>query len=69
MVSERRSTGGTFTQIGRALDARRNQFPARARPQRDVSNVGGAIRGEALGQANRQLRREIATLRQKQAFV
>ena len=69
MVAERRAAGATLTQVGRELDVRPDQLRDWARLQRDVSRVGDAVPGETVEQANRRLRREVATLRQEQAFV
>ena len=69
MVAERRAAGATLTQVGRELDVRPDQLRDWARLPRDVRRVGDAVPGETLEQATRRLRREVATLRQEQAFV
>ena len=68
MVAERRAAGATLTQVGRELDVRPDQLRDWARLPRDVSRVVHAVPGETFEQANRRLRREVATLHQEQAF-
>ena len=69
MVTERRATGATLAQIGRELDVRPDQLRAWARQQREAHGEGSAMPGETVEQENRRLRREVATLRQEQAFA
>ena len=69
LVAERRAAGATLSQAGRELDVRPDQLRAWARHQRDVSGGGAAAPTETLEQENRRLRREVATLRQEQAFT
>jgi transposase len=69
MVAARRADGASLTQIGRELEVRPDQLRAWARVQREVSGEGAAPPGETLEQENRRLRREVATLRQEQAFA
>ena len=69
LVAERRAAGGTLAQVGRELDVRPDQLRAWARQQREASGGGPAMPGETLEQENRRLRRELATLRQEQAFA
>jgi transposase len=69
MVTERRAAGATLTQIGRELDVRPDQLREWVRLHGDASDKGGAPPGETLEQENRRLRREVATLRQEQAFA
>ena len=69
LMTERREAGATLAQVGRELDVRPDQLRAWARQQRDVQGRGSAVPGETLEQENRRLRRENATLRQKQAFA
>ena len=44
MVAERRAAGAALTQVGRELDVRPDQLRDWARPPRDVSRVGDAVR-------------------------
>ena len=69
MVAERRADGASLTQIGRELDVRPDQLRAWTRGQRQASGEGSAPPSETLEQENRRLRREVATLRQEQAFA
>jgi len=68
LVAERRATGATLAQVGRELDVRPDQLRAWAGQQRGA-HVGSAVPGETVEQENRRLRREVATLRQEQAFA
>ena len=65
MVAECRAAGATLTQV----DVRPDQLRDWARLPRDASSVVGAVLGETVEQENRRLRREVATLRQEQAFI
>ena len=69
MVTERRAAGEALTDIGRELDVRPDQLRAWARQAREASGAGERPAAETLEQENRRLRRELATLRQEQAFV
>lgn len=69
LVAERRAAGVTLAQMGRELDVRPDQLRAWARQQRREGNPGAAIPAESLEQENRRLRREVAVLRQEQAFA
>jgi len=69
LVAERRAAGATLAQVGRELDVRPDQLRAWARQQREARGQGSAVPGETLEQENRRLRRELATLRQEQAFA
>lgn len=69
LVAERRVAGTTLAQVGRELDVRPDQLRAWARQQREALGVGSAVPGETVEQENRRLRREVATLRQEQAFA
>ena len=69
LVAERRAAGGSLTQVGRELDVRPDQLRAWARRQERESGAGAAAPGETLEQENRRLRREVAVLRQEQAFA
>ena len=67
LVAERRALGASLTQIGRELDVRPDQLRAWAKQQR--GGTSGALPGESVEQENRRLRREVAVLRQEQAFA
>ena len=68
LMAERRVAGSSLAQIGRELDIRPDQLRAWARQQR--AETGDApMPAETLEQENRRLRREIAVLRQEQAFA
>ena len=69
LVAERRAAGATLAQVGRDLEVRPDQLRAWARLPRDAHHRGEAVPGETLEQENRRLRREVATLRQEQAFA
>lgn len=69
LMEERRAAGTSLAQIGRELDVRPDQLRAWARQQRADGESGGAPSPETLEQENRRLRREIAVLRQEQAFA
>jgi transposase len=69
LMAERRSAGVPLAQVGRELDVRPDQLRAWAR-QLGQETVGeSAFPGETVEQENRRLRREIAVLRQEQAFA
>jgi transposase len=68
-VAERRAEGATLAQISRELDVRPEQLRAWTRAQTQDASVGGAMPGETAEQEVRRLRREIAVLRQEQAFA
>jgi len=74
LVADRRAVGATLAQIGRELDVRPDQLRAWTRKQQGstrerASGTGTAMPGETLEQENRRLRREVAVLRQEQAFA
>lgn len=69
LVTERRAAGDTLTQIGRDLDVRPDQLRAWVQQQRRDGRGGAAGPPETMEQENRRLRREVATLRQEQAFA
>lgn len=69
LVVERRATGATLAQIGRELDVRPDQLRAWVRLQRKAAGTGTSLPGETPEQELRRLRREVATLRQEQAFA
>ena len=68
LVAERRAAGASLTQIGRALDVRPDQLRAWVRALCDAHGTGTPLTGETPEQEIRRLRREVATLRQQQAF-
>jgi transposase len=69
LVAERRALGATLSQIGRELDVRPDQLRAWARQHARDVGASGAIAGETAEQELRRLRREVAVLRQEQAFA
>ena len=69
LVAERRAVGVTLAQVGRELDIRPDQLRMWAREQRGTLVAGATGPGETVEQENRRLRREVATLRQEQAFA
>src|SRR5471030_620431 len=69
LVAERRALGVTLTQVGRELDVRPDQLRAWARQLRRDHDNGSAVPGETPEQEVRRLRREVAVLRQEQAFA
>ena len=68
-MAERRAAGASFTQIGRELDVRPDQLRMWVRGERDARGTGTVPTGETPEQELRRLRREVATLRQEQAFA
>ena len=68
LMEQRRAEGGSLAQIGRELDVRPDQLRAWARQQR-AERGDATVPAETLEQENRRLRREIAVLRQEQAFA
>jgi transposase len=68
MVAERRGSGETLAKVGRDLDVRPDQLRAWVRQAREEGN-GAQVTGESVEQENRRLRREVAVLRQEQAFA
>ena len=69
LVAEKRARGVTLAQVGRELDVRPDQLRAWAKRQRQAGEVSEAVPGETLEQENRRLRREVAVLREEQAFA
>jgi transposase len=69
LVAERRADGASLTQIGRELEVRPDQLRAWVRAQRETHGTGAGPTGETPEQELRRLRREVATLRQEQAFA
>jgi len=69
LAAERRSVGGSLTQVARELEVRPEQLRKWAREQ--AHRTGAAVEhpGETVEQENRRLRREVAVLRQEQAFA
>lgn len=67
LAAERRAAGGTLTQLGRELDVRPDQLRAWSKRHREATGAG--LSGETVEQENRRLRREVAVLRQEQAFA
>jgi len=69
LVAERRASGVTLAQVGRELDVRPDQLRAWAHQQGRDNGRGAAVPGETTEQEVRRLRREVAVLRQEQAFA
>lgn len=68
LVAARRAAGISLAQVGRELDVRPDQLRAWAQ-QREDGPESAARPGETLEQENRRLRREVAVLREEQAFA
>ena len=64
-----RPAGVTVAQLARQLDVRPEQLSAWARQNQQDAGAAAPILGETLEQENRRLRREVAVLRQEQAFA
>ena len=69
LVAERRAVGVTLTQVGRELEVRPDQLRRWTQEAGRGRAAGSAIPGESMEQENRRLRREVAVLRQEQAFA
>ena len=69
LVAERRARGGTAAQVCRELDVRPEQLRAWARDYAPAGEMDRAHAGESPEQELRRLRREVAVLRQEQAFA
>ena len=69
LAAERRAAGGSLTQVGRELDVRPDQLREWTRQQARAYATGTGLPGETVEQENRRLRREVAVLRQEQAFA
>ena len=69
LVAERRAMGVTLADVGQELDVRPDQLRAWTRQARTAPRSGGAGPGESIDQEVRRLRREVAVLRQEQAFA
>ena len=61
--------GGSLAQVARELALRPDQLRDWARQQTRPNGVDGEHPGETVEQENRRLRREVAVLRQEQAFA
>lgn len=69
LMVERRAEGATLAQVGRELDVRPDQLRAWAQRQAWDAGTEPTRSGETMEQENRRLRREVAVLRQEQAFA
>ena len=69
LVAERRAAGVPLAQVGRELDVRLDQLRRWSQESRRERDPGAAMPGESMEQENRRLRREVAVLRQEQAFA
>lgn len=69
MLAERRAAGATLAHVARELDLGPEQLRTWTRLHAEGRNAAGTGGGETLEQENRRLRRELATLRQEQAFA
>lgn len=73
LVRDRRAAGASLMQIGRELDVGPDQLRAWLRAQDDgpgtATPTGERPTGETPEQEIRRLRREVATLKQEQAFA
>jgi transposase len=69
LVAERRARGDTLAQVGRELDVKPDQLRAWSKQQRRESGTEAALPVESTEQEVRRLRREVAVLRQEQAFA
>ena len=69
LVAARRAAGVPLTQVGRELDVRSDQLRRWTRESGGERAPGSAMPGESMEQENRRLRREVAVLRQEQAFA
>jgi transposase len=63
LTAERRAHGAKWSEVGRELDVRPDQLA-----QGEFTSTGG-LPGETLEQEVRRLRREVAVLKQEQAFA
>jgi transposase len=68
LTAERRAHGAKWSEVGRELDVRPDQLRAWTRAQGEFTSTGG-LPGETLEQEVRRLRREVAVLKQEQAFA
>lgn len=69
LVAERRAQGVPFAHVARELDVGPTQLRAWVQQENGASGPEAARPGESLEQENRRLRREMAVLRQEQAFA
>jgi len=69
LAAERRAVGGSLTQVARELEVRPDQLRQWARAQAHRTGAVVEHPGESVEQENRRLRREVAVLRQEQAFA
>jgi transposase len=69
LVAERRALGVPLSQVGRELDVRPDQLRAWTRQLKRDDDTGAGFPGETAEQEVRRLRREVAVLRQEQAFA
>lgn len=69
LVAEGRARGDTLAQVGRELDVKPDQLRAWAKQQQRDSGAGAGRPVESVEQEVRRLRREVAVLRQEQAFA
>jgi transposase len=69
LMRERRAAGVPLSQVGRELDVRPDQLRDWARQLDGDAATGPGLPGETAEQEVRRLRREVATLRQEQAFA
>jgi transposase len=69
LLAERRAVGATVAQVGRELDVRPDQLRRWTRELKRDSENGSAVPRETAEQEVRRLRREVAVLRQEQAFA
>ena len=69
LAAERRALGVTLAHVGRELAVRPDQLRAWVGQQRRDGAGGAAGPVESMEQENRRLRREVAVLRQEQAFA
>jgi transposase len=69
LVAERRAAGVPLSQVGRELDVRPEQLRRWSQESGRGRAGGSALPDESIEQENRRLRREVAVLRQEQAFA
>jgi transposase len=69
LAAERRAVGVPLSQVARELDVAADQLRAWSRQLRRDEDRGSAPPGETAEQEVRRLRREVAVLRQEQAFA
>jgi transposase len=69
LLADRRAVGVSLTQVARELDVGAGLLQIWARELRSGAETNGQRTGESPEQELRRLRREVATLRQEQAFA